>query len=214
MITASTATFLVLLTGSLVVAGTARASPAGWTARLEKSRIVVHVFKKGLLSGVAHDHHFVAGDWRVTARFDATHPADARFEVVIAAGSLRDRQPELSKEDREKVDRQAAGEGVLDARRYPEIRFISKEAVRVAAPAPTEGGIEGEISGSLSLHGREHPLSVPVHAAREGDGWRARGSVRFKQSDFGIEPYSGFLGTIAVRDEVEVEYDLVMVPAR
>jgi polyisoprenoid-binding protein YceI len=48
----------------------------------------------------------------------------------------------------------------------------------------------------------------------EGDGWRVRGGVKFKQSDFGITPFSGFLGTIAVHDEVEVALDLLLTPAR
>ncbi len=205
---------LVLLAGTLGMAGTARASPVTWTAVLGRSQIVVHVFKKGLLSGAAHDHHFVPRNWRATARFDAAVPSDAHFEVVVAAGSLVDRQPDLSAKDREKVNQQAAGAGVLDAARYPEIRFSSKALVRAAsAPVQPDGRIEGALAGTLSLHGRERPLSVPVQAVRDGDSWHARGSVGFKQSEFGIEPYSGFLGTIAVHDEVKVEYDLVMSKA-
>jgi polyisoprenoid-binding protein YceI len=199
---------LVLVMATLAAPRAAGAGPATWNALLGKSHLVVHVFKKGLLSGMAHDHHFVPADWRATARFDPARPADARFEVVVAAASLRDRQASLSTGDREKVERQTAGPDVLDAQRYPEISFVSTGQVRGAAPP--EGRIDGELPGTLSLHGRQRGLSVPVHATREGDGWRARGSVRFKQSDFGIRPYSGFLGTIAVEDEVELEYDLVL----
>jgi polyisoprenoid-binding protein YceI len=204
----------MLLTASLAMAGTAQAAPVTWIAVLGKSQIVVHVQKKGVLSGMAHDHHFVAGDWRATARFDPADPASGRFEVIVAAGSLRDRQPELSPKDRDKVNRQAAGDGVLDAQRHPEIRFLSTGSIQVAAAAASGGKIDGELHGTLSLRGRERPLTVEVHAVREGELWRARGSTGFKQSDFGIEPYSGFLGTIAVHDEVKVEYDLVMTPAR
>ncbi len=188
------------------------ASPVTWVADLKRSELVVHVLKKGLLSGVAHDHHFAAMDWRATARLDPAQPSEARFEVIVAAGSLRDRQPAISAKDLEKVNAQAAGSDGLDARRYPEIRFVSMAPVRGGGSAGPEGRIEGELAGTLSLHGRERPLSVRVAASRDGDGWRARGSARFKQSDFGIEPYSGFLGTIAVHDEVEVAYDLVLRP--
>ena len=190
----------------------ARPSPVTWVADLKRSELVVHVFKKGLLSGMAHDHHFAASDWSATARLDPAQPSEAHFEVIVAAGSLRDRQPELSTKDLAKVNAQAVGPDVLDARRNPEIRFVSTEPVRGGGSAQPEGRIEGELAGTLSLHGRDRPLSVRVAASRDGDGWRARGSARFKQSDFGIKPYSGFLGTIAVHDEVEVAYDLVLKP--
>ncbi len=196
---------LALLAAPAALSGAARASTFG--AVLSKSRIVVHVKKRGLLSGMAHDHHFAVRDWRATADFDPANPAEARCEVIAAADSLRDEQPALSSEDRQKVDRQAAGEGVLDARRYPEIRFTSSGPLRGG-----DGRVEGTFSGTLRLHGRERPVRASAAATREGEAWRVRASVRFKQSDFGIEPYSGFLGTIAVEDEVLVEADLVMVP--
>jgi polyisoprenoid-binding protein YceI len=192
----------------------ARASPTRWSADLRRSQIVVHVYKKGLLAGMAHDHHFVAGNIRVTATLDETNPSQGQLEVIVAADSLRDRQPDLSPEDRAKVDAQAAGADVLDAPRFPEIRFTPGEPALAGLRFQVDGRVEGELSGTLSLHGQQHPLTVPVHATRDGEGWRARGFMRFKQSDYGIEPYSGFLGTIAVHDEVRVEYDLVLTPIR
>jgi len=205
---------VALLAVSLAPPRDARASPTRWSADLGRSQIVVHVYKKGLLSGMAHDHHFGVGNFRVTATLDETPPSRARFEVIIAADSLRDGQPDLSPEDRAKVDGQSAGAGVLDAHRFPEIRFAPEEPADAVLSVKPDGSIEGSLAGTLSLHGQQHPLAVPVQAKREGEGWRVRGSVRFKQSDFGIEPYSGFLGTVAVHDEIQVEFDLVLEPTR
>ncbi len=203
---------VVLLAASLPSGGQAHASSTRWTADRDRSRITVHVLKRGLLSGVAHDHHFVAGTWRATATLDGGGAGEARVEVVIAADSLRDQQAALSAGDRAKVDRQAAGSDVLDARRYPEIRFLSKGLdMEPGTSLQAEGGLRGTLVGTLSLHGRDRPVSVPVTASREGDAWRARGAITFKQSDFGIHPYSAALGTIAVHDEVKLEYDLVLV---
>lgn len=202
----------LVLTAALAGTATgARAGPAAWQADTSKSRIRVQVFKKGLLSGMAHDHLFVPQEWRATASFDPTEPSDVHVEVVIAADSLRDDQPKLSPEDREKVNRQAAGRDVLDASRYREIRFTASE-LELGAPAPGQpaGKFQGVLAGTLSLHGRERRLSVRLVATAEGGGWRVVGKVSFKQSDFGIEPYSGFLGTIAVKDEVNVDFDLLM----
>ncbi len=206
---ASTARWLaaVLLAAQGAAAG---ASPAAWTAVTSKSEILVHVRKAGILSGLAHDHHFAASEWRASASLDPAAPGEARIEVVVAAGSLRDRQTALSPQDREKVDRQAAGPETLDADHFPEIRFVARGLPGPSAPGDA---IDGEMRGTLSLHGRERPVAVPVHAIREGDGWRARGSVQLRQSDFGIAPFSGFLGTVSVHDEVVVEYDVVLAPA-
>lgn len=193
----------------------ARGDPT-WKAVVARSQLTLHVYKKGLLSGAAHDHLFVPSRWRATAAFDEARPSALRAELVIAAASLRDRQPSLSSGDREKVDRQAAGPDVLDAARYPEIRFTAGGGLdgAGAARAAEEGRLEGVLAGTLALHGRERPLSVRVVAKKGGGGWWAHGSARFKQSDFGIEPYSGFLGTIAVQDEVQLDYELFLAPAR
>jgi polyisoprenoid-binding protein YceI len=205
------------VTSLLVAAGVASATaaePASWEALPGESQIVVRVLKKGLLSAAAHDHEFLVRTWHATATFDARQPQEARVEMVLVADSLVDRQPALSPEDREKVNRQAVGPDVLDARRYPEIRFVSTGPIRAGAAGARPDGVEGEIEGTLSVRGVERRVSGPIRALRQGDGWHVQGSIRFKQSDFGIEPYSGFLGTIAVHDEVEVVYDVLVGPAR
>jgi polyisoprenoid-binding protein YceI len=205
---------VALLTLAAGSGGPADAGRERWTADTARSRITIHVFKKGLLSGLAHDHHFVPGNWRATATFEGASPSAAHVEVIVAANSLRDQQPALSEKDREKIDRQAAGPEVLDARRYPEIRFASKSVV--VAPGTSVapgGGLQGTLTGTLSLHGQERPVSVPITATKDGKAWRARGSLNFNQSAFGIHPYSGFGGTIAVRDEVKLEYEIVLAPA-
>ena len=38
-----------------------------------------------------------------------------------------------------------------------------------------DGSLDGELSGTLSLHGQRHPLAVRVHATREGEAWRCAG---------------------------------------
>lgn len=207
---ASWLALLLVALGPTVAAG---AEPVSWTARTGQSRIVVHVTKRGLFSGLAHDHHFSATDWKATAVLGPGASSLVRVEVVVSASSLRDRQEALSEGDRAKVNLRAAGPETLDAARFPEIRFVA-DGVNLSLPASAlpERSLDGELVGTLSLHGRQRPLTVPVHATRDGDGWRIKGAARFKQSEFAIEPFSGFGGTVAVHDEVVVEYDLVMGP--
>jgi len=181
------------------------ATPAG-------GRILVHVFKKGLFSGFAHDHHFEVTGWRATAELPGGDPSRSSVGVVLAAGSLRDRQEALSDADRAKVDAQAAGPDVLDAAHHPEIAWRSERVTL----GPGAGGdrLRGTASGQLTLRGRTRPVDVAFEAEREGETWRVRGKGRLRQSDFGITPFSGFLGTVGVEDEIEIEVALTLRPAR
>ena len=58
-----------------------------------------------------------------------------------------------------------------------------------------------KVSGELSMNGNVHPLDFELEF--EADG-AVSGRATVKQSDWGIEPYSGLFGTLKVRDEVEV----------
>jgi polyisoprenoid-binding protein YceI len=204
---------LALLAVAPGAGGRAGEALPAWTSSAARGEIVVHVFRRGLLSGLAHDHHFVATDWQATAWFDPASPTSVRVELVVTAGSLRDRQEALSAEEREQVRRRAAGPDTLDAVRFPEVRFAGWRLAPIGqARDPREQVLEGSLQGALTVRGVERPLALPVRVSGDGAGWRVTGSVRFKQSDFGITPFSGFLGTVSVHDQVAVEYDLRLEP--
>jgi polyisoprenoid-binding protein YceI len=194
----------MLIASAAVRAETFEAAPG------PDGRIVVHVYKKGLFSGFAHDHHFEVTEWRATASVPGNDAAAARVEVVLSARSLRDRQGKLSDADRKKVDGQAAGPEVLDAEHHPTIEFRSERIELEPGSSPDRA--RGALRGTLTLRGRSGPATVSFEAERAGTGWRARGTSKVKQSSFGIEPFSGFGGTVGVKDELEIEISLALVP--
>ena len=98
------------------------------------------------------------------------------------------------------------------SRRYPAIRFRASEVANLKVGA--DGELDGVLRGELALHGATRPLEVRFRARPAGGGYRATGSARFVQSDFGMKPYSTALGTIGVDDDVAVDFDLVLVPAQ
>ena len=199
---------------SCAALSTLAAAPAaaGLEATPASGRIDVHVLKKGLLGAFAHDHHFEVTEWRATAEVPEGDPARLSVEVALAAGSLRDRQQALSEADRAKVDAQAAGPEVLDAAHHPAIAWRS-EGVTLAPGATRDGRLRGIARGRLTIRGRTRPVDVAFEVEREGESWRVRGKGRFRQSDFGISPFSGFLGTVGVEDEMKVEVALTLRPA-
>ncbi len=185
-------------------AGRFEAAPVGPGVR-------IHVAKRGAFAMFAHDHDFEVTRWRGAGEVPGGDPGRASIELTLEAGSLRDREAKLSEADRRKVDAQAAGPEVLDAAHAPEITYRSE---RVTLDGAAGGGdVKGTIHGRLTLRGRTQPVDVAFEAAREGDGWSVRGRARFKQSDFGIRPFSGVGGTVGVKDEVEVTFQLALRPA-
>jgi len=84
------------------------------------------------------------------------------------------------------------------------------ESSSVITAGQTGGGIEG----TVTLHGTSRPVRLEVSQLGPSE-YRATASVR--QSEFGIKPYTAFLGALKLRDAVEVavEVDLSRAnPAR
>lgn len=173
------------------------------------SQLVIRAGRKGLLSALAHDHQFIPARWQAEVDFDPQRPQEVRVDVWIDAATLHDHVARLTPSARKYVDRETAGPEVLDAQHYPEIRFHGE-----SASAEGEGdGLKGVLRGALSLHGATRPLDVPFHARASAPGYRVSGSVRFRQTDYGMTPFSTAAGSIGVDDEIQVEFDLVLIPA-
>jgi polyisoprenoid-binding protein YceI len=119
-------------------------------------------------------------------------------ELWIKSGQLKVKDPDLAADKRAEVQKTMEGPAVLDVQRFPEIHFRST-AVKAAANHWT-------VLGNLELHGRTQPVTVEVSE----DNGRYRGSASFKQTDFGIPPVSVAGGTVKVKDNVKMEFDIVL----
>ncbi len=179
-----------------------------------RSRLTVKVPPAGLLASTLHTHLFQPEKWSGEIALDRDHPDRVRVVIRVAADSLRDRQPKLSARDTAKVEKQARDAEILDAARFPEVLFEAGRLEAAELPSGVAGEFRGRLAGTLTLHGQSRPLQVPIQGRLAGDRLEANATMTFKQSDFGIKPYSTALGTIAVRDEISVEIALVAVPRR
>lgn len=155
----------------------------------------VFTFRDGLLSMIAHDLEL-----RVT-RFtldvdEARRSVEARFDAASlrVVQALRDGTPlpdALGPSERGQIE-QSIVRDVLDAARFPEIHFTS------TAVAEAAGGVR--VTGTLALHGQEHPVVAAVRV----DGDRYVAEARLHQPDFGIRPYTALLGALEVKPDVTV----------
>ncbi len=179
------ATFLWVLAGRCLAT-----SPVD----VEHSTLTIQVFKKGLFSGFAHDHQIAA-----PLSSGTVDPAAPSVEVHFDARKLKVLDPDASAGDRAKIQETMLSEKVLDASHFEEIVFVSR-SVKVA------GENAYAVKGDLTLHGVTHPLVLPVSLLNG----HYTGSVKLKQSDFGIAPISLFGGSVKVKDVVEISFDIVL----
>jgi len=188
-------TMKTIILALCVVLGWARLCPAASVpVDIEHSSLTIRVFKSGFFSGFAHDHEISA------PLFSGSVDGDTlAVELQFDARKLTVLDPEASPNDRAKIQETMLSDKVLDAQRFPEIRFVARQVKRTE---PNTYSVEGE----LTLHGTTHTIAVPVSFA---DGHYS-GSVKLKQTDFGIEPIRIFGGSVKVKDVVEIGFDIVL----
>jgi polyisoprenoid-binding protein YceI len=163
---------------------------------VQTSTLIVRVYKAGILSAFGHDHEIGA----VFARGSADIAAHT-VEFRVDASALRVRDPKVSDKDREEIQKTMSGPDVLDVQRYPEIAFRST-TVEPAGPEVWK------VTGSLTLHGQTRPVTVTVN---QKAGHYA-GTAQLKQTDFGIKPVRVAGGTVRVKDEIRIEFDVQLKP--
>jgi len=180
------ASLLLAATGSLAVA---QAVPVD-TGR---SHLSIHVDKSGLFSAFAHNHRIEApiasGELDVEKR-SATLAFATREMKVMDEG--------ISDSERSTIDQTMKGEKVLDVALFPEIRFVSTSIT-------SQDGGRYQVRGDLTLHGVTRPVEFPVAFAHD----RYNGSVKLKQTDFGITPVTIAGGTVKVKDVIEIVFEIV-----
>ena len=184
---------LMLLPAFGLGVATAADSAASRTIDTEKSVMTVRVFKAGLFSGFAHDHQISAPIQE--GSFDQANPS---VQLKVDARKLRVVDKDVSDKDRAEIQQTMLGPKVLDSERFPEIRFRSTRVEHITDR-------KWLVHGELSVRGQTGPVNVDV---REENG-RYRGTAELKQKDFGITPISLGGGTIKVKNELRVEFDIV-----
>jgi len=178
-------TALVLLSGTTL----AQTQPID-TAH---SVITVRVLKSGLFSAFGDNHEIRAP---ISSGF--LDQAGNRVELVVDSRKLVVLDPNLAVEKRQQVQERMLGPEVLDSNQFREIRFEANNVKQEAAD-------RFSVAGTLSLHGKRRPISL--HVIRSNGHYR--GEAVLNQRDFGITPVSVAGGTVKVKNELKIEFDVV-----
>lgn len=157
-----------------------------------QSAITIHVSKSGLFSGFAHNHIVVAPISH--ANID---PAHLSAEITVVTKEMKVTDPEVSEKDRAEIQNTMLGPKVLDQEKYPQIQFKSSRIEQTSAQ-------HYRVAGTLELHGTKRDITLEVTGGAE----HYHGATKLKQSEFGIKPISLGGGSIKVKDELELEFDV------
>lgn len=161
----------------------------------EHSRLIVHVGKAGFFSGLAHEHEISAPIAR--GEVELSTPASVAFTVMT--GKLAVLDPSESESTRAEVQKTMLGPTVLDAEKFPEIRFVSESVERLSDS-------HWRVHGKLTLHGQTQPVVLETRLEKG----HYQGTASLLQSSFGVTPIRLAGGTIQVKNEVQIKYDIVL----
>ena len=164
----------------------------------------IHVGTAGLFGAFAHNHLIQAEKITGCANIDSQNPARSSIQLEFPVSALRVLDPKESAKDRAQVQKTMETE-VLRVSEFPKITFESSAIERA------EGTDRFRVRGNLTIHGAKQPVIIPVTLTRLNDGtYRAVGEYKFKQTSFGIKPIQLAGGTVKVKDELEIEFELFL----
>jgi polyisoprenoid-binding protein YceI len=160
---------------------------------------MLRTFRDGLAATAGHDLTIEATRWSGELDVnDDLSPAELDVRIDLGALVVRDGTGGIKPlSDRDRREIAVTARKVMAADRYPEATF--------AASAFSPGGSGGEISGTFTLRGSARPLRLRVTETGP-DRYHAEATVL--QSDYGIKPYTAFLGALRVRDAVDIVIDV------
>jgi len=185
-------TFMLVAGASRMLAA-APTHPQRLAFDTERSKITVHVGKRGIFAFAADNHEIVAPI--ASGSFD---PATLGVEFTIATRAMRVVDSGMNPDRRAQVQSNMSGPQVLDTATYPEIVFHST-LTRVVSDKHLI------VVGDLTLHGATRAVTVDVTKLDRG---HFSGSATIRQTDFGIRPIRIAGGTVQVRDDLAIDFDV------
>lgn len=166
-----------------------------------EGRVVIRTGRVGIAARAGHDLLLEVTRWQAWAEVPDTGIAEAMVSAELDLGSLVVREGTggarpLTASDRAEIEKTML-KILRDGAATATATFISTRVV----PSDVGGAIEGTIGF------RDRTQSVRLQISEPSPG-HYRGTATVAQTALGITPYTGFFGTLKVRDEVTVDLDL------
>ena len=205
-------TVLTLVTCIWVCLSVVKAEASPYCVDAERSRFSIQVGSGGLFAAFGHDHEIAAKDIQGCADIDWSQIERSSVNLNFAAAGITVLDPKHPKDRAEVQD--TMEKQVLKVAEFPQIHFESAR-VRVKQPVTGTNRYELVLDGPLTIRGHTEQVSIPVVLTREASaGARVSGRYALKQTTFGIKPISLAGGTVKVKDEIRIEFDLQLRESR
>ncbi len=165
------------------------------------------------IEGKSNVHDFEARSTSVVVRLTGAPATTAELEahvrnagavgleVDVPATSLRSAKAALEKNMWKD----------LRADEFPTIAFRLGEYRLQPGTAPGDT-LTLLLRGTLRIAGQERPVELTARAHRTAAGLWVEGRHALRMSEFGIKPRTMMMGTLRVRDAIEVGYRLLLAP--
>jgi polyisoprenoid-binding protein YceI len=168
-----------------------------------RGNFTVQAFATGLLSFVGHNPTFAVERYGGEIQFAAGNREVDSMLLVIQSETLS-LLDNVSQKDAAEIEN-TMREKVLDTARFPEIFFVSKD---ISLRQISGERFAVRATGFLSLHGETRERTIEAEAIINNGNIRAQGELMLRQSDFNIEQVKALGGTLKVKDEVEIFFDI------
>jgi polyisoprenoid-binding protein YceI len=181
---------------------------AVWTFDASDGELIVRTGVSGRAARMGHRLTIAMKRWQATVSWDgAQPPKPTAVEVVIDVDSFEVLRGEggvkgLTGPEKALVKSNALKS--LGANRYPQIRFTADTRNELVK---TDDGYR--LTGTLQIRGRSRKQVIELRTEDLGDAWRMSTESAVRQSDYGVKPYSMFLGSMKVADGVAVSFTAV-----
>ena len=194
-----------------------RAAPAPLTQAYQviasESILIVRVYRGGTLARAGHNH-IVASHDLAGIIYPAKDLSLTSFELKLPVASLTVDEAELRAVQgadfaadvpdtaaKEGTRRNMLGPAVLDADHYPEVTLHSE-------------GLEPDadrllVRVEIRIRDHVHVSTVPVSYTLTANELLAQGEFPLKQTDIGLQPFTALLGSLAVQDEMQLQFRIV-----
>lgn len=165
----------------------------------DQATLRLHTFREGMARKVGHDLILEVGTWHAVAEIDGdditrstlTATVDARSIIVVeGTGGVKP----LSDGDRTDIKKNM--DKTLQTGKHPEITFRSTSV-------ESQGPNRATVNGDLTIVGNTRPVSLDITL----EPGAAKASTHIVQSNWGVKPYSGLMGALKVRDDVELHVE-------
>lgn len=208
---------LLLFPGVGSLRGHGMQSQANEAVDYDASYLIAITGTTGLFAFAGHRHAVVASSWSADLKVNPDDPSHARAVFTLPTNKLVIDSPAArqkagmgkgpSDSEVRTIQQRMLSSEVLDAARYPQIKFT-------ATSIKAQGSEVLEVSGKMQIHGRVHPAEVQVKHRSEGKQTTFDGEFNIRQTDYGIKPESVAGGTVKVKDTITIKFHIVTRAAR